>query len=827
MSLNEDDTFRNFSKVEALGETFGNRYKIIKQLGRGGWGITYLAQDLENPSNSQCVIKEIKCSEQLTQTENETYFYREVAALKILGRHDQIPYYIDSFTMNGKFYIVQEFVSGKLLSTQIQRGKTWRERKVRELLIDILEVLEFIHCHNTVHRDLKPNNIIRRDDGEISIIDYGTVKEIYTLNHTNSGNFQSILIGSESYIAPERYIFPKSNGIDEHPRIDIYSVGIIGLQAITGLTPQELYIDPISGERLWSEVVKVTPKMKSILNKMSHQNPQARYQNVNEVLRDLYDLEYSKNSLGNSNQLNSFVPSAFKLNRFQFPYWKLSFIGFIVLFISLWQKEPLSNNAIKNILVKSIPSPEITINIRDKISIGEKILNSDTQQYTLKKQAIKLYKTRNYEAAAQQFIKYWNRGNQDPETLIYLNNTLIELTEQDYKTIAVVVPFTDSTYVKINNLNDIANELLRGIAKAQEEANLGLFKHNLLSDNKLPDLEILKQQIGQGKKLKIILAADDNNHHQAQEVAKKLVNLENVLGVVGHYTSGVTIQTMEIYNKAKIPLISPTSSAETLIDYENTNPFFFRTIPSVEANAEALANYLINQVNHQKAAIFYNPNPQSFSYSFWQEFKKRFEDKGGEVILEYDNFNQNNFSAAKAIRTLEKEPKIAIVLLPDGQVTNSFNNAIEIIRLNVGKNWIVGAETLYNPKTLDIGSPQLFEKFAVAIPWHSSNSPNSKFVEESQKLWRGNINYRTALAYDATHAFIKAIELAQQKDSKTITPTVIQSILSHDNFSTQGASGTIEFTPHGNRKNHNMELVTIIECKTKKFVSVSQKQCLN
>ncbi len=827
MGLNENDALEDFSKVERLGETFNSRYKIIKQLGRGGWGITYLAQDLENPSNSQCVIKEIKGSEQLTQTQNETYFYREVAALKILGRHKQIPYYIDSFILNGKFYIVQEFVSGKLLSTQIRRGKTWRERKVRELLIDILEVLEFIHCHNTVHRDLKPNNIIRRDDGEISIIDYGTVKEIYTLNHTNSGDFQSILIGAECYIAPERYIFPKLNGIDEHPRIDIYSVGIIGLQAITGLAPQELYIDPISGERLWSEVIKVTPKMKSILNKMSHQNPHARYQNVNEVLRDLSDIEYSQNSLKNSNHFKSLVTKGFSINRVKLSYWSLSVICFIILFISLWQKELLFKTSSQNILVKNTPSLDILINIGDKISSGEKILNSDTKKYPLKKQAIKLYKTRNYEAAAKQFIKYWNRGNQDPETLIYLNNALIELTEQDYKSIAVVVPFTNSTDVKINNLNDIANELLRGIAKAQEEANLGLFDHNLLKNNQLPDLEILKQYIGKGKNLKIILAADDNNHHKAQEVAKKLVNLENILGVVGHYTSGVTIQTMDIYNKAKIPLISPTSSAETLIDYENTEPFFFRTIPSVEANAEALANYLINQINHKKSAIFYTPNPESFSYSFWQEFKNRFEDKGGEVILEYENFNQNNFSATKAIKTLEKESEIAIVLLPDGQVTNSFNNAIEIIRLNVGKKWIVGAETLYNPKTLNIGSSQLFEKFAVTIPWHYSNSPNLKFVQESQKLWQGNINYRTALAYDATHAFIKAIELGQQKNLKTITPTVIQSILSQENFSTQGASGTIEFTPHGNRKNHNMELVTIIECQTKKFVSVSQKQCLN
>ncbi|MDJ0741950.1 MAG: bifunctional serine/threonine-protein kinase/ABC transporter substrate-binding protein [Xenococcaceae cyanobacterium MO_167.B27] len=819
------------------GNLLRDRYKIIQELGRGGWGVTYLAEDLENSSNLKCVVKEIKGSHELTEAENETYFNREVSALKVLGRHNQIPSYIDSFIQNNKYYIIQEFISGNLLSQQIQTRTRLRERKVKELLIDILEVLEFIHQHNTIHRDIKPSNIIRRDDGEIIIIDYGTVKEIGTLSYTTSGNLESILIGSQPYIAPERYMFPKPNGIDNHPRVDIYSVGMIGLQAITGLAPQELYIDRISGERFWSEAIKISPQMKSVLNKMSHTDPHSRYQSVDEALRDLKAIYYSQFTTKIIDDSNSSIFSrGLKIGSLQINYESLIVAFSLALLLVFWKiglessRSPSEQNQNNTLNLSSVTllSPEDKTNIKSDagISIGEEIINVDTRQYTLKRQAVEYYSQGNYEAAIQKFKEYWNRGNQDPETLIYLNNALIELTEEDYKTLAVVVPFTDNNSEKANNLNDIANELLRGIAKAQEEVNLGLLSNNLLSNNQLPDVEILKQRILQGQRFKIIIASDENNQQKAKQVANKLVKIKSVVGVVGHYTSDVTIQALDIYNQAKIPLISPTSSSEELISSENSNPFFFRTIPTVEANAEVLANYLINKVKLKKVAIFYNHDPESFSYSFWREFKNRVKAKGGEIIIEYDNFNQNNFGNKKAIKTIEKEAEIAIVLLPGGQVTNSLNNAKEIIKLNAGHNWILGSETLYNPETLNIGSSQLFDKFAIAIPWHSSTSPNLIFVKESEKLWQGSINYRTALAYDATRAFIKAIQLAQEKPIK-ITPTGIQSILSQDNFTTQGASGTIEFTPQGNRKSYNIELVTIIDCQHQVFVPLERKQCLN
>ena len=278
-----------------IGNIIRDRYKINKRLGSGNWGVTYLVTDLQaKNSNFECVIKEIKPSPRLTIEQNKYYFQREVAALQVLGKHSQIPSFIDSFFLEEYFYIVQEFVAGTVLKEKIKPGKRITEKKAKKLLISILEIVHFIHHNKHVHRDLKPDNIIQLHDGKIVIIDFGTVKEINKLDRIDSGDTLSQVIGAPPYVAPERYSFPRPKEFDKHPRIDIYSIGIIGLQMVTGLSPNSLYIDPHNdGARLWSDAIFVSPQMKRILNKMAHPNykPGYRYQTAAEVIKDLEQLK--------------------------------------------------------------------------------------------------------------------------------------------------------------------------------------------------------------------------------------------------------------------------------------------------------------------------------------------------------------------------------------------------------------------------------------------------------------------------------------------------------------------------------------------------------
>ena len=296
-----------------IGDIIRDRYKVKQRLGSGNWGVTYLVTDskAQSQSNAECVIKEIKPSTKLSIEKNQGYFEREVRALKVLGKHPQIPNFIDSFIEREYFYIVQEFIAGTLLSKKIKPGERVTEKEAKILLINILKIVQFIHQNKHIHRDLKPDNIIQRDNGKIVIIDFGTVKEINTLNRVDSGDTLSQVIGAPFYIAPERCSFPRPKEFDRHPRIDIYSLGIIGLQIITGLSPNSLHIDPYNdGARLWSDAIFISPKMKQILNKMAHpnHNPGYRYQKTEEVITDLQQLKpQDKSNVINNNAKWAFI----------------------------------------------------------------------------------------------------------------------------------------------------------------------------------------------------------------------------------------------------------------------------------------------------------------------------------------------------------------------------------------------------------------------------------------------------------------------------------------------------------------------------------------
>ncbi|MBC6477272.1 MAG: protein kinase [Hormoscilla sp. GM7CHS1pb] len=183
--------------------------------------------------------------------------------LEKLGSHRQMPQLLAHFEENQQFYLVQEYIEGKELSHEITPGQQWREAETIALLREILEVLVWVQKHNAIHRDLKPANIMRRQDGKIVLIDFGAVKEIGSQILNPQGQVPStILIGTPGYMPTEQ-----SHGRPSFCN-DIYAVGMIAIQALTGLLLTNLGKD-INNEVVWRDrAPHVSDRLADIIDKM-------------------------------------------------------------------------------------------------------------------------------------------------------------------------------------------------------------------------------------------------------------------------------------------------------------------------------------------------------------------------------------------------------------------------------------------------------------------------------------------------------------------------------------------------------------------------------
>ncbi len=687
------------------GDVIGGQYKIIDELGHGGFSKTYLAEDKNNPS-LQVVVKEIipLSSDPAICQEAQHRFKIEAQVLKRLGMHSQIPELFNSCSKQGNFYLIQEFIEGNTLSEELRIGTQLKEDEVISLLQGILEILNFVHQAQVIHRDIKPANIIRRQrDGKLVLIDFGAVKEISTLEESAGSVNPTISTGTPGYMPPEQ------GNRQARLSSDIYAVGMIGIQALTGLDPSsQIRRDP-DGEVIWRTWASISPELANILDKMVRYHFKDRYHSASEALqalqaltppnppRSLWQLVFSR-LVELMSQVHNFTSK------------KILWLGLgvaslagAIVFSQLLTSQP------------TIKSQQPIAPGENHLSEGKKILIPGSI-LSEKQNGVKAFADGKYSEAISLLEQARKKEPRDPETLIYLNNARIAAQNLPAYTIAVAAPLDSGK----KDVNQSGQELLRGVAQAQYEVNGG-------------------QKIN-GKSLKVAIADDADKEDQGKEIANVLTPSakSDILAVVGHFSSSVTLKTAPVYEKEKLVLVSPTSTSE---DISQSGDFIFRTVSSDWVAAQSLSSYLLNRARLLRVAVFYNPgNP--YSQSLRDQFQTNFISSGGKIVEEFD-LSTPLLKPDIAVDKAKKLEAKGLVLFPN---ISTRDQAINAIKANRYGYCTVGGDSLYNSQTLEEAGEEAVNRLVIATFWHRLNSPNQQFPKDSEDLWRAPVSPNTAFS---------------------------------------------------------------------------------
>ncbi|HEY9885569.1 MAG TPA: serine/threonine-protein kinase, partial [Thermosynechococcaceae cyanobacterium] len=281
---NADDVEFCLSCGTKLTVLLRGRYRVMRPIGQGGFGRTYLALD-DDRLKARCVIKQFSPQLQGTKSLEKAVklFEQEAVRLYELGEHPQIPALLAYFEHDKRLYLVQQFIEGNTLLQELAQNGVFIEQRIREVLAGILPILKFVHDHQVIHRDITPSNIIRRKfDNKLVLIDFGVAK-LLSVEATNQPGTK---IGTEGYAPIEQLRSGKA-----YPASDIYSLGATCLFLMTQVKPEDLY-DPLEGRWLWRERLRekgqaISEPIAQILDKMLKDLVSERYPSAAAVMKDL------------------------------------------------------------------------------------------------------------------------------------------------------------------------------------------------------------------------------------------------------------------------------------------------------------------------------------------------------------------------------------------------------------------------------------------------------------------------------------------------------------------------------------------------------------
>ncbi|MBD2101790.1 serine/threonine protein kinase [Leptolyngbya sp. FACHB-261] len=276
-----------------LGKLLDGRYQVTQVLGRGGFGQTYMAQDMRRPGCPACVVKHLKpaSTDSVFLQTARRLFTSEAETLERLGNHDQIPRLLAYFEEEQEFYLIQELIQGQPLGVEIKAGLCTTESQVIHLLYDVLGTLQFVHQHGVIHRDIKPANIIRRHpDQRLVLIDFGAVKQVQTqLLNSSLNNSEQISVGTIAIGTPGYMPVEQAQGMPR-PNSDLYALGMIAIQALTGCKPGEFTRDPDTGELIWRHRAKISAELAGVLERLVCYHFKERYPSAAAALQALQPL---------------------------------------------------------------------------------------------------------------------------------------------------------------------------------------------------------------------------------------------------------------------------------------------------------------------------------------------------------------------------------------------------------------------------------------------------------------------------------------------------------------------------------------------------------
>ncbi|MGD1874890.1 MAG: ABC transporter substrate-binding protein [Mastigocoleus sp.] len=776
--MNDDRKFcRNCGEVLILN----NRYRITKHLGKGAFSRTFEVVEKEKLYVLK-VLNLHRFHNQKIKNKVISLFQREALVLQSLD-HPGIPkvnvggYFEISYPNYSEplYCLVMEKIEGLTLQQWLEHHhhEVLSVEEAYEWLKQLLDILEKVHEQGYFHRDIKPSNIMIRPNGQLVLIDFGAVRDLAQtyLQHDEVAN--GTQIGSPGYAPQEQMHHGKAVA-----QSDFFALARTFVHLLTKIHPLEIPKTQDHQKLLWKD--KLLKKYKNSQDFFRH----LRWYNFCVLLDSMMEVYWHKRPR-NIKSILQRLENNFVL--FLIPYRAIILVMLLLagLGSSYWYITGV--DGCSKIPVRSFP-------LNDGISCGEEILvkqsNSVESISTEKVQGIQAIRKDDYRYASSFLKLAWKRSR-NPETLIYLNNANVEAKKINFYTIAVVAP--------ISNNSDSINsslEILRGIAQAQDEFNRANFS--------------------KGVGIKVLIANDHNSPTKAKQIAEKLVNKQDVLAIVGHFTSDTTIKAVDIYQKHKLLLISPTSTSEDLSkvcqNLDTDKCFFRRVVGSDRVTAETITNYLVNKTSHRKVAVFFNKN-SNYSKSIESEFKRDFTAKGGEVVKKFD-LSIRGFNADSAIQEVEKSNADVLVLLPnsDGFISTKI---LELIIAAENRYPILGGDGLYNSNILKVVRKNT-QGLIVAIPWHYDSSPNLEFTQQARKMWRGDVSWRTAMTYDAAKTLLSAVNELPISASRQ---DVIEA-LNDPKFQGTGATGVITFDEQGIRNEQNIYLFQVIRDKSNslKFV---------
>lgn len=423
---------------------------------------------------------------------------------------------------------------------------------------------------------------------------------------------------------------------------------------------------------------------------------------------------------------------------------------------------PEDSNATDNVALP-VDSPKQKMSSGEVALIESEELSTKNLGFrTAKSNGIAAIVAEDYEGAVAHFNEALIYYKNAPETLIYLNNARIQAENAQSYTIAAAVPISDDL--------PAAQAMLRGVAQSQDRIN--------------------KSGGINGIPLKVVIVDDEGNKEKADETAAMIADRSEILGVVGHYYSSVTLEAEDTYKERELAIIALSSSVKiSALD----NDYIFRTSPSDAVIGKSLATHMLETLAKEKVAIVYN-DKNAYSQSLKGAFESTVLAEGGKIVSDFDL--SEGFNASKAVRQAIDRDAQVLMLIPSN-LTELQDNVMPIARLNASEDEplsLMGGDVVYSDTVLT----EDFADMVVGAFWHvGAADPNSEFIIQSQQLWNAEVNWITAMSYDATQAWIEALEINTAEPTRRNLQAILSS--SDDFFSADGASGSVEFSSNGDR----------------------------